>query len=76
VQSKQPFVIKTKVYENGEVGEDVQTLFTRIDLVGEVTNPNARERGTKVYLCREPKTGFDVFWKKRAAMVKGYFLKT
>jgi Dolichyl-phosphate-mannose-protein mannosyltransferase len=70
-----PSIARTMIYVNDEVGEDVQALFTRIDLMGEVTNPNARERGTKIYLCREPKTGFDVFWKERAAMVKAYFLR-
>lgn len=65
--------VNTMIYVNDEMGEDVQAIFNRIEVIGEVQNPLARERGTKVYLCREPKSDFGTFWKTRAAMVKSYY---
>lgn len=65
--------VNTMIYVNDELGEDVEAVFQRIEIIGEVQEPLARERGTKVYLCREPRTDFGEFWKKRVAMVKSYF---
>ncbi|HFA48030.1 MAG TPA: glycosyltransferase family 39 protein [Bacteroidetes bacterium] len=63
---------KSFIYINDELGGDVEELFSDIELIGEVEHPYARERGTKVYLCRQPK-GFRRFWKERAAAVKSMF---
>ena len=68
-----PPAVTTMIYVNDELGEDVQAIFANIELVGEVQEPLARERGTKVYRCQEPRSDFREFWKERAAMVKGYF---
>jgi hypothetical protein len=57
--------IKAGIYINDELGEDIATLFNNIILVGQITNPDARESGTSVYLCREPKVNFNDFWKRR-----------
>ncbi|HRI58268.1 MAG TPA: glycosyltransferase family 39 protein, partial [Saprospiraceae bacterium] len=49
--------VKTLIYINDEdPGEDVQELFADIQLIGKVENTYARERGTGVWLCREPRS--------------------
>ena len=41
-----PVEIKSMVYINGEMGDDVRALFGKITLVGAVSDPDAREYGT------------------------------
>ncbi|MCX6225453.1 MAG: glycosyltransferase family 39 protein [Bacteroidia bacterium] len=50
------------IYINGELGGDVAQLFGKIEEIGRITNPLAREFGVQVYLCREPKRSFNQFW--------------
>ena len=50
------------VYINDELGEDIPQIFSRIEEIGSISNINAREFGTKVYLCSEPKGSFNTFW--------------
>ncbi len=58
--------IKSVVYiNNDEPGDDLKELFSEIKLVGRISNPHAREYGTSVYLCVEPVTSFNQFWKER-----------
>lgn len=52
------------IYINDEVGEDVRELFVDIQEVGKISNPLAREFGTTVYLCRNPKRSFNKFWEE------------
>lgn len=59
----------TLIYVNDELGEDISNLFENIQLIGAVTNPHARERGTSVYLCRQPKADFGIFWAERVREV-------
>jgi hypothetical protein len=58
-------------YVNNELGGDVDSLFARIDTVGSITNPYAREHGTTVFLCRQPRSDFNAFWKRRVKEVRG-----
>ncbi len=51
------------IYINDELGEDVAALFQKVEIIGEVTNIHAREYGTTVYLCSNPKSSFNTFWK-------------
>ncbi len=51
------------IYVNDELGEDVAELFQEIKVVGQVSNIHAREYGTTVYLCSNPKSSFNTFWK-------------
>jgi hypothetical protein len=53
------------IYINDEMGEDVRTLFRKITVIGSITNPDAREFGTTVYLCEEPVMSFNEFWGER-----------
>jgi hypothetical protein len=57
--------IKSMVYINDEPGEDVKAVFRKITLVGRISNPDAREYGTGVFLCEEPVGSFNEFWKER-----------
>ena len=55
------------IYINRELGKDVQLLFGEVVEVGRITNPLAREFGTRVYLCKNPRRSFNIFWKERVA---------
>ncbi len=57
--------ITSLIYINGELGKDIQLAFKKIILVGKISNPDAREYGTQVYLCEEPNGSFNEFWKRR-----------
>lgn len=70
-----PPPIEGMVYVNDELGEDVQALFSNIELIGEVQEKYARERGTQIYLCREPRSDFRKFWRERAGGIIREFRK-
>ena len=55
------------IYINHELGKDIQLLFGEVVEVGRITNPLAREFGTRVYLCKNPRRSFNSFWKERVA---------
>lgn len=57
--------ISSIIYINDELGEDVRSIFRNITIVGSISNRDAREFGTTVYLCREPVESFNKFWKMR-----------
>lgn len=61
------------IYINDELGADVEALFEEITVVGSITNPNAREFGTTVYLCTKPKTSFNAFWKDVLSRIEDPF---
>jgi hypothetical protein len=65
-----PAGANTFIYINDKPGADVENLFADIRKIGEITNPLAREYGTGVYLCRQPRTDFPQFWVKRMAEVR------
>ena len=65
-----PVEMKSFVYINDEPGEDVKELFARITLIGRISDPDAREYGTGVFLCEEPVTSFNTFWKERTKDIK------
>jgi hypothetical protein len=65
-----PAEIKSAVYINDEPGEDVKALFARITLVGRISDPDAREYGTGVFLCEEPVTSLNVFWEERTRDIR------
>lgn len=57
--------IKSSVYINDEMGEDVRLLFRKITKIGSISNRDAREFGTTVWLCEDPAGSFNEFWTKR-----------
>jgi hypothetical protein len=64
------------IYVNDELGRDVDSLFANIIIAGSIKNPYARENGTTVYMCREPRKSFPEFWKRRVKEVKSEKFKT
>jgi hypothetical protein len=62
--------ITSLVYINNEMGEDVKLFFKKITLVGSISNPDAREFGTSVFLCQEPVASFNDFWKERLSQLE------
>jgi hypothetical protein len=63
------------IYVNDELGHDVSLLFAQIDSIGCIKNIYAREQGTTVYMCRNPRTSFPKFWSWRVKQVKAERLR-
>jgi hypothetical protein len=57
--------ITSLIYINDEMGEDVRNLFGKITLIGKISNQDAREFGTTVWLCETPSMSFNEFWTAR-----------
>lgn len=57
--------IRYAVYINDEPGEDLYQVFGKVTKIGSITNPDAREYGTGVYLCEDPVASFNGFWTER-----------
>jgi hypothetical protein len=62
--------ITSLVYINHHLGEDVKELFAKVKMIGTISDPDAREFGTAVYLCEEPVTSFNTFWKERTNNIR------
>jgi hypothetical protein len=62
--------ITSLIYINDELGDDIKLLFSKITKTGSITNINAREYGTAVYLCENPVDSFNKFWTERTSRVK------
>ena len=60
-----PDVTSVVYINNDPPGEDVKGLFASISKVGSISDPDAREYGTSVYLGTNPVMSFNLFWKKR-----------
>jgi hypothetical protein len=57
--------VREFIYVNDELGEDIPTYFADIREIGRIQNPYAREFGTRVYLCRQPKVSLKAVVEKR-----------
>lgn len=68
-----PNAPKALIYINDEIGDDVNGLFASITKVGAIRNPMAREYGTTVWLCREPRSDMSAFWAERVRYVQQQF---
>jgi hypothetical protein len=62
--------ITSLIYINRKPGEDIRNLFKRVTKIGSITNPDAREFGTSVYLCEEPVMSFNKFWTERITRLR------
>ncbi len=51
------------IYINDEMGDDVVQAFGKIEVIGKVSNPDAREYGTTVYMCSKPTQDFNILWQ-------------
>lgn len=72
---KVPEDLAAFIYVNDELGQDVQAAFYTIREVGRIENPLARESGTMVFLCTDPKPGFVELFEERTATVRATFGK-
>lgn len=61
------------IYINDKLGDDIQGLFADCRLVGQIPDTLAREYGTEVWLCKNPRSGFNEFWKQRTPKVTDPF---
>lgn len=57
--------ITSLIYINNELGEDVGQMFRKVVKVGAISNNDAREYGTSVWLCQDPVDSFNRFWTLR-----------
>lgn len=62
--------ITTLIYINNEMGDDVKDQFSQITIIDSISNSLARERGTTVYLCQNPKTSFNKFYAEVVSTLK------
>ncbi len=65
-----PAEITSIIYINHTLGEDIQDLFSSIRLIGRISDPHAREYGAAVYLCEDPVTSFNDFWRERTMALR------
>lgn len=65
--------ITSFIYINDKLGDDVNRMFSECREIGKVTNPLAREYGTRVWLCTKPRKSFNDMWKMRVAQVNNPF---
>jgi hypothetical protein len=61
--------IRYVVYINDEPGEDIYRVFGKVTKIGAISNPDAREYGTGVYLCEDPAGSFNGFWTERLKQI-------
>lgn len=62
IPTKLEIEVESFIYINDELGQDINDLFQDIKIIGQISNPDAREYGTTVYLCTKPKYKFSQFW--------------
>lgn len=67
--------LSTLIYVNDELGEDIQQLFEKIELAGQVNNAHFRENGLQVYLCRQPRREFADFYPEKVKRLKSRYQK-
>jgi len=65
--------ITEMIYINDELGDDINSLFADCKKVGQVQDTLAREYGTEVWLCKNPRSSFNEFWKQRTPLVTNPF---
>lgn len=62
--------IKSAIYINDELGTDIAQLFNKIDSIGSISDPDAREFRTTVWLCQYPAISFNDFWSERLSQLE------
>jgi hypothetical protein len=67
------YEIKTLIYINDKIEPDLSNLFTECHEIGSIRNPLAREFGTGVWLCTNPRSSINVMWRHRVAQITSPF---
>ena len=57
------------IYVNDELGADVESAFNQVKIIGTVSNPHAREYGTSVFLCSQPRAPLNILWQQAVERV-------
>jgi hypothetical protein len=65
--------ITTFIYINDNLGDDIHNLFADCREIGQIQNPLAREFGTGIWLCTNPHSSFNAFWRQRVRQVTNPF---
>ena len=68
-----PVEIKSVIYVNNDLSEDLSDIFLDIKVIGRINDPLSRETGTTVYLYQKPGRSFNDFWRKIITEVKSPF---
>ena len=63
---------KILIYVNDDTA-DVAYYFSTVEKVGQITNPYARESGMPVWLCKNPRNGFEGFYSDKVKILKDRF---
>ncbi|MEJ2055170.1 MAG: hypothetical protein P8X42_14740 [Calditrichaceae bacterium] len=64
--------IDVLIYVNDDTS-DVSRFFAKINKVGQIEDPYAREKGTPVYLCRKPQQNFSSFYHEKVIALKSIY---
>ena len=64
--------VSTFIYVNDET-EQIRELFQEVTLAGKITDPNAREYGMQVYVCRKPVPAFSAFYTEKVKSLKDQY---
>ncbi len=63
--------IKYVVFINDDMWDGIGSLFADKKVFGQISNINAREYGTKVYILKKPNSSFNEYWKAVLIEVSG-----
>ncbi len=64
---------ETLIYVNHGLSEDILSGFENIREIGRLTEPNAREFGVRVYICRNPRPEFIDFYREKVNSLRQEF---
>lgn len=60
------------IYVNDDT-TDVSHFFAEINKVGQITDPYARENGLPVFLCKQPRNDFPLFYRTKLKALKSQY---
>jgi len=59
-----PDEVNYLIYVNDALGADIESAFSQVRIIGAVSDPHAREYGTTVYLCANPREPLNTLWQQ------------
>jgi hypothetical protein len=64
-----PDITKLIYINNDQPGQDIYMIFSKVTKMGSISDIDAREFGTSVYLCEDPVGSFNSFWSDRISEI-------
>jgi hypothetical protein len=61
------------IYVNNDT-TDVSYYFAEVNKIGQITDPHARESGLPVFLCKQPRNDFPLFYRTKLKELKSQYL--